>query len=228
MSITANIKSVLGELPSGTRLVAISKTKSMDEIMEAYNTGQRIFGENKVQEIVPKHDQLPKDIEWHLVGHLQSNKVKYIAQFVHLIHSVDSFGLIMEIEKQGQKLNRVINCLLQVYIAKEETKFGLNEKELQDLLTSPSFKAFQYVNVVGLMGMATYTDNEKQIRSEFRYLSDKFKKLKATNFKDNAEFKELSMGMSSDYQIAIEEGSTLVRVGSKIFGERYYNQLTSK
>lgn len=190
--------------------------------MEAYRAGQRIFGENKVQELVPKRDQLPKDIEWHLVGHLQSNKVKYIAHFVSLIHSADSLGLLMEIDKQGQKFNRVINCLLQVHIAREETKYGLDEQELQTLITSPNFLAFQNVRVAGLMGMATFTDNEQQVRKEFRYLAEIFKKLKATNFKDNEDFTELSMGMSSDYRIAIEEGSTLVRVGSKIFGERQY------
>jgi PLP dependent protein len=222
MDIASNIKSIRNELPSNTRLVAISKTKTIDEIMEAYRAGQRIFGENKVQELVPKHDQLPKDIEWHLVGHLQSNKVKYIAHFVNLIHSVDSLGLLMEIDKQGQKFNKVVNCLLQVYIAQEETKFGLDEQELQALMTSPNFLAFQNIKIVGLMGMASFTDDEDQIHKEFRHLAEIFKKLKASNFKDNKDFTELSMGMSSDYQIAIKEGSTLVRVGSKIFGERQY------
>ena len=224
MNIATNIKSVLSELPSNTRLVAISKTKTVDEIMEAYNAGQRIFGENKVQELVPKYEQLPKDIEWHLVGHLQTNKVKYIANFVHLIHSVDSLSLIMEIEKQGIKLNRTINCLLQVYIAKEETKFGFNEQELLELIATPSFKAFQHVKVFGLMGMASFTDNEEQIRSEFRHLANIFQKLKASTFRNDNGFKEISMGMSSDYKIAVEEGSTLVRVGSKIFGDRNYSK----
>ena len=224
MNIATNIKSVLSELPSNTRLVAISKTKTVDEIMEAYNAGQRIFGENKVQELVPKYEQLPKDIEWHLVGHLQTNKVKYIANFVHLIHSVDSLSLIMEIEKQGIKLNRTINCLLQVYIAKEETKFGFNEQELLELIATPSFKAFQHVKVIGLMGMASFTDNEEQIRSEFRHLANIFQKLKASTFRNDNGFKEISMGMSSDYKIAVEEGSTLVRVGSKIFGDRNYSK----
>jgi pyridoxal phosphate enzyme (YggS family) len=224
MDITTNINSIRNELPANTRLVAISKTRTADEIMEAYRAGQRIFGENKVQEIVPKYQQLPKDIEWHLVGHLQTNKVKYIANFIQLIHSVDTLGLIMEIEKLGNKFNRVINCLLQVHIAQEKSKFGLNEQELYQLISSPNFLACQNVKVVGLMGMATFTEDEQQIRKEFRYLAGLFQKLKATNFKDNEEFKELSMGMSSDYLIAVEEGSTLVRVGSKIFGERSYQQ----
>lgn len=224
MEIASNLKSVLSELPPQTRLVAISKTKPVEEIMEAYNAGQRIFGENKVQELVPKYQQLPKDIEWHLVGHLQTNKVKYIANFVHLIHSVDSLSLIIEIEKMATRANRVINCLLQVYIAKESTKFGLDEQELVKLITSPSFLACEHVNVVGLMGMATFTEDEDVIRKEFRYLADLFTKVKDTYFKDKEDFTELSMGMSDDYHIAIEEGSTLVRVGSKIFGERAYNQ----
>lgn len=223
MSISSNIKSILSELPQGTRLVAISKTKSVEEIMEAYDAGQRIFGENKVQELVPKYQQLPKDIEWHLVGHLQTNKVKYIGQFIHLIHSVDSLSLLIEIDKQGKKNSRIIDCLLQVYVAKEETKFGLNEQELHKIIDSPNIKAFENVRITGLMGMATNTDNQEQIRSEFRQLADLFHELKATKFKDNPEFKELSMGMSSDYALAVQEGSTLVRIGSNIFGERNYN-----
>lgn len=220
MDIASNLTSVWNELPARTKLVAVSKTRTVEEIMEAYHAGQRIFGENKVQELVPKYQQLPKDIEWHLIGHLQTNKVKYIANFVHLIHSVDTLGLLIEIEKLGSKFNRVINCLLQVHIAQEETKFGMNEEELLKLIASPNFQACQHVKVVGLMGMASFTDNEQQIRKEFRYLANIFQKLKSTSFKDDDDFAELSMGMSSDYLIAIEEGSTLVRVGSKIFGER--------
>ncbi|HEY4784510.1 MAG TPA: YggS family pyridoxal phosphate-dependent enzyme [Bacteroidales bacterium] len=222
MTIATNIQSITSELPANTKLVAISKTRTNEEIMEAYRAGQRIFGENKVQELVPKYHQLPKDIEWHLVGHLQSNKVKYIANFVHLIHSVDSLGLFLEIDKQARKINRVINCLLQVHIAEEETKFGLNEKELFELVTSPSFKASANVKINGLMGMASLSDNEEQIRNEFRHLAGIFKQLKETAFKDSSHFKELSMGMSSDYKIAVEEGSTFIRLGSKIFGERTY------
>jgi len=222
MAIASNIETVLSELNTNTRLVAISKTRTEAEILEAYHAGQRLFGENKIQELVPKHNQLPKDIEWHMIGHLQTNKVKYIASFIHLIHSVDSLGLYIEIDKQARKMNRVIDCLLQVHIAQEETKFGLNEQELQDLISSPNFLAIENVRVVGLMGMASLTDNEEHIRSEFRYLAKLFNKLKTNQFKDNLYFKELSMGMSSDYKIAMEEGSTLIRVGSKIFGERVY------
>ncbi len=222
MTIASNITSILSEIPANTKLIAISKTRTEAEIMEAYQAGQRVFGENKVQELVPKYNQLPKDIEWHLVGHLQTNKVKYISNFVYLIHSVESLGLFMEIDKQGRKINRIINCLLQVHIAQEETKFGLNEQELYELIASPSFKASENVRVMGLMGMASLTDNKEQIHNEFRYLADLFKRLKNTEFIDNPDFKELSMGMSSDYKIAVEEGSTMIRVGSKIFGERNY------
>ncbi|MDP4209648.1 MAG: YggS family pyridoxal phosphate-dependent enzyme [Bacteroidota bacterium] len=225
MSIAQNLQSVLAELPAQTRLVAVSKTKSVDEIMEAYQAGQRIFGENKVQELVPKYNQLPKDIEWHLVGHLQSNKVKYIASFVHYIHSVDSLAILIEIDKQAKRSNRVISCLLQIHVAEEQTKFGLGEAEVFALIDSPTFRVLDHVRVVGLMGMATNTDDEAKIRSEFRSLATIFKKLKAERFADDPDFKELSMGMSDDYHIAMEEGSTLVRVGSKVFGERDYGEL---
>jgi PLP dependent protein len=223
MNIALNIRSVLDELPTHVTLVAISKTKTIEEIMEAYQTGHRIFGENKVQELTYKYEQMPKDIAWHMVGHLQSNKVKYIAPFVDLIHSVDSLSLLKEIDKQAKKHNRVINCLLEVYIAEEETKFGLNDDEVIKLIESPEIETYMNVRIVGLMGMATYTDNNNQIRKEFRYLSTLFKNLKASHFADHPEFKEISMGMSSDYPIAVEEGSTLIRVGSKIFGERNYS-----
>jgi PLP dependent protein len=220
MSITLNLLSLRNELPTSVKLIAISKTKSVEQIMEAYRAGQRVFGENKVQELLPKHESLPKDIEWHLVGHLQTNKVKYIASFVDLIHSIDSLSLLREVDKQGRKINKVVKCLLQVYIAAEETKFGMDEKELLEMLSSPGFLACDNVEVVGLMGMATYTDNEAQIRKEFRSLVQLFNKLKSTVFIDKPAFKEISMGMSSDYKIAMEEGSTMVRVGSRIFGER--------
>jgi PLP dependent protein len=220
MSITLNLLSLRNEIPSSVKLIAISKTKSVEQIMEAYRAGQRVFGENKVQELLPKYELLPKDIEWHLVGHLQTNKVKYIASLIDLIHSIDSLSLLREVDKQGRKINKVVKCLLQVYIAKEETKFGMDEKELLEMLSSPGFLACENVEVVGLMGMATYTDNEAQIRKEFRSLFQLFNKLKSSVFIDKPSFKEISMGMSSDYKIAIEEGSTMVRVGSKIFGER--------
>jgi PLP dependent protein len=222
MNISANIRSILSELPKNVKLIAISKTKTNEEILEAYNAGQRIFGENKVQELAPKYQQLPKDIEWHMVGHLQSNKVKYIAPFVHMIHSVDSLSLLKEIDKQAKKNNRKIHCLLEVYIAGEETKFGLNDQEVYQLIESTYFSRITNVIIAGLMGMATFTDNKDQIRKEFRHLYELFKALKTSKFSGNPGFKEISMGMSSDYMIAIEEGSTMVRVGSKIFGERTY------
>ena len=205
-------------MPSDVTLVAISKTKPFIDIMEVYEEGHRIFGENKVQELVEKYDGLPKDIEWHLVGHLQSNKVKYIVPFVSMIHSVDSLKLLQEINKQGEKIHRKINILLQVYIAKEETKFGLDDNELDEILKQKN--TLSNIQFCGLMGMATNTDDEKVVRNEFKSLKDLFKKVKAEYFLNDASFKEISMGMSGDYQIAIEEGSTMVRVGSSIFGGR--------
>lgn len=222
MAIAENIKTILSEIPSHVTLVAISKTKPLEAIMEAYNAGHKIFGENKVQELTTKYEQLPKDIEWHLVGHLQTNKVKYIAPFVSLIHSVDSLSLLKEIDKQGKKNNRIICCLLQVYIASEETKFGLSEDELNELVHSEAFRSLTNVSVCGLMGMATFTDNTSQIQKEFNSLYRIFQRLKETLYANHPEFKEISMGMSSDYRIAIEEGSTMVRIGSDIFGERNY------
>lgn len=222
MEIASNIQAIRNEIPETVKLAAISKTMTVEDIMQAYNAGQRLFGENKVQELIPKHLQLPKDIEWHLVGHLQSNKVKYIASFVHLIHSIDSLSLLREIDKQASKYNRVIRGLLQVHIAQEDTKFGLSEKELFELVQSPGFLACHNVQIIGLMGMATLTDDQEQIRAEFRYLASLFQKLKTTVLSDNPNFKEISMGMSSDYKIAIEEGSSIIRIGSKIFGERNY------
>lgn len=218
--IAQNLADIKSQLPSDVTLVAVSKTKTVDEILDAYNAGQRIFGENKVQEITTKHEELPKDIQWHLIGHLQSNKVKYIAPFVTLIHSVDSLKLLTEINKQALQINRVINCLLQFHIATEETKFGLNFEEAQELLESEQFSEMRNVNIVGVMGMASFSDNEEQVRGEFRTLENYFHVLKSHYFKFNDDFKVISMGMSSDYKLAIEEGSTMIRVGSSIFGSR--------
>jgi pyridoxal phosphate enzyme (YggS family) len=218
MSITNNIKKITSELPTNVVLVAVSKTQPNNAILEAYQTGQRIFGENKVQELVAKYESLPKDIEWHMIGHLQTNKVKFIAPFVHLIHGIDSFKLLAEVNKHAQSNHRIINVLLQVFIAKEETKFGFSEEEIIGLLNSKAFQELKNIKVVGLMGMATNTDNKQQIRNEFKTLKQLFVKLQTLNFKPQT----LSMGMSSDYKIAIEEGSTMIRVGSSIFGERNY------
>ncbi len=222
MDTTSNLRKILSELPSHITLVAVSKTHSAEEIMKAYEAGHRIFGENKVQELVPKYDQLPKDIKWHFIGHLQSNKIKYITSFIHLIHSVDSLSLLKEIDKYGIKYNRIVNVLLQIYIAKEESKFGFDEEELMAMFQSPNYLACNHVRVCGLMGMATNTENEVIIRNEFRSLTVLFRKLKETVFLNTDFFKEISMGMSSDYIIAIEEGSTIIRVGSRIFGKRDY------
>ncbi len=219
MSIVAdNLLKIKSSLPTHVTLVAISKTKTVEDIMLAYNANQRIFGENKVQELVDKYEQMPKDIEWHLVGHLQTNKVKYIAPFVSLIHSVDSYKLLQEINKQGTKVNKKISVLLQIYIAKEESKFGLDENELNDILKDKN--SFTHIQFVGLMGMATNTEDENIVRKEFASLKTLFDKIKASYFYDDIAFKEISMGMSGDYKIAIEEGSTMVRVGSSIFGGR--------
>lgn len=224
MSIPEQLEKIKGELPQYVKLIAVSKTHPVNVIMEAYNAGHKIFGENRVQELISKYDVMPKDIEWHLIGHLQTNKVKYIAPFVSLIHSVDSFKLLWVIEKEAQKCNRIIDCLLQVYIASEETKFGLSADELHELLQNPEFEQLQNVRVCGLMGMATFTDNMEQVRMEFRFLKNLFNEVKQTYFKNHPWFKELSMGMSSDYRIAIEEGSTMVRIGSNIFGHRSYTE----
>ena len=216
MSIKENLKRIKSQLPEEVTLVAVSKTKTNKEIFEAYKAGQRIFGENKVQEMTTKWDALPKDIEWHMIGHLQRNKVKYIAPFVSLVHGVDSLRLLKEIDKQAKKSDRVIPCLLQMHIAEEDSKFGLNESELIEIL---EYEALGNIKVVGLMGMATFTQNTDQIRKEFKKLKSHFEFLR-TKIPDA---KVLSMGMSGDYQIAIEEGSTMVRIGSSIFGARNYN-----
>jgi len=218
-SIIDNIKRVKSELPEGVTLVAVSKTKPNKDIMEAYEAGQRVFGENKVQEMVQKWEDLPKDIEWHMIGHVQRNKVKYMAEFVSLIHGVDSPRLLKEINKQAKKHDRVIPCLLQIHIAEEDTKFGLDKAELEELIESDTFKAMENIKIVGLMGMATFTDDTDQVRREFAQLKSMFDDL-TTKLHD---ITTLSMGMSGDYQIAIEEGSNMVRIGSSIFGARNYS-----
>jgi PLP dependent protein len=222
MSIKNNITLFSDSLQgSSCRLIAVSKTQPIEKLQEAYQAGQRVFGENKVQEMEQKFEALPKDIEWHMIGHLQTNKVKYIASFVSLIHSVDSIKLLDEINKQGKKINRIIPCLLQIYIANEDTKFGFSETEVMDLLSH--FPAsYSHVEISGLMGMATFTDNQEHIRNEFHGLKKLFERIKTMELPASVKMKELSMGMSADYKIAVEEGSTLVRVGTSIFGERNY------
>ena len=209
-------------LPEGVRLVAVSKTKPEEDIMTLYNEGQRIFGENKAQELKGKYEHLPKDIEWHLIGHLQTNKVKYIAPFVSMIHSIDSYELLKEVNKHAIKHERVLNCLLQFHIAQEETKFGFLLDECEAMLNDPGFADLKNIKICGVMGMASLTDNQEQIHREFHTLHEYFNLLKTKYFSSNPDFKELSMGMSEDYPIAIEEGSTLIRVGSAIFGARNY------
>lgn len=218
MSIADNIKNIKKDIPDEVTLVAVSKTKPNAALIEAYEAGQRIFGENKVQEMTQKWESLPKDIQWHMIGHVQRNKVKYMAEYVDLIHGVDSFRLLKEIDKQAKKHNRTISCLLQIHIAEEETKFGLNEKELLEIINSQDFKILKNIKIEGLMGMATFTTDSKQIRKEFKNLKVLFDILKDELPHSNI----LSMGMSGDYQIAIEEGSTMVRIGSSIFGARNY------
>ena len=219
MSIQQNLLQIKSQLPSNVTLVAVSKTKPVEDLMEAYNAGQRIFGENKIQEMTEKWEQMPKDIQWHMIGHVQTNKVKFMAPFVSLIHGVDSLKLLQEINKQAKKNNRTIDCLLQIYIAEEETKFGLDEEELTSLLTSNEFQELKNIQIVGLMGMATFTANKDQIKKEFLHLKSIFDTNK--NLKSEiCNLNTLSMGMSGDYQLAIECGSTMVRIGSSIFGGR--------
>lgn len=223
MNIRKNLDKVRKELEkTECKLIAVSKTYAAETIREAYDEGQRDFGENKVQEIVSKKDLLPEDIRWHLIGHLQSNKVKYIAPFIHLIQSVDSLKLLREINKEGRKNNRMINCLLQIHIAEEESKFGMSFEECEQLLSSAELANLENIQVLGLMGMATFTENCDQVKKEFRKLNVFFKNLKTKPLSKNVSLKELSMGMSGDYKIALEEGSTMVRVGSAIFGQREY------
>ncbi|MBT8263418.1 MAG: YggS family pyridoxal phosphate-dependent enzyme [Bacteroidia bacterium] len=217
MSISENIKEFKTGLPDGITLVAVTKTKPVSEIMEAYETGQRVFGENKIQEMEAKWRKMPEDVEWHMIGHVQRNKVKYMAEFVSVVHAVDSLKLLKEINKQAAKHQRVIHCMLQLKIASEETKFGMHEEDAKALLNSEELKALENIKVVGLMGMATFTDDEEQIRGEFQRLKNLYDSLK-----ERYNFSELSMGMSGDYKIAIAEGSTMIRVGSAIFGARNY------
>ena len=222
MSIAENIDLVKANLPAHVQLIAVSKTKPANLLMEAYAHGQRAFGENKVQELAWKFEELPKDIKWHFIGHMQTNKVKYIVPFVHLIHGIDSFKLLRTIDNEAKKANRIIRCLLQFHIAEEETKFGFSLAEVEEMLKSEEFILLENVKISGVMGMATYTDDETQIHKEFACLKAYFDMLKSEYFADEPEFKEISMGMSGDYLIAAKEGSTMVRIGSTIFGERNY------
>lgn len=222
MGIKSNLLNVLSELPEQTHLVAVSKFHPNEAIMEAYEAGQRIFGESKVQEMTQKYESLPKDIEWHFIGHLQTNKIKYMVPYVTLIHGIDSYKLLAEVNKQAAKVNRIIPCLLQMHIAQEETKFGFSFEECKEMLAAGEWKELRNIRINGLMGMATNTDSTEQIDKEFRSLNTFFKEIKQIYFPEEPTFKELSMGMSHDYHRAIDEGSTLVRVGSKIFGERNY------
>jgi pyridoxal phosphate enzyme (YggS family) len=220
MIIANKLQKLYGELPKEVTLVAVSKTKPIADLQDAYDAGQRVFGENKVQEMCTKWEQLPKEINWHFIGHLQRNKVKYLAPFVDLIHGVESFRLLKEINKQAQKNNRVIDVLLQFFIANEETKFGLSFEEAEAILSDENFKELQNVRICGVMGMASFSNNQEQIREEFKTLKSTFDKLKSTFFDNEKSFNVISMGMSGDYKIAIEEGSTMIRVGSSIFGKR--------
>lgn len=222
MDIQANLKEVLDQLPEGVRLVAVSKFHPNGAIEEAYKVGQRIFGESREQELSTKYETLPKDIEWHFIGHLQTNKVKYIAPYIAMIHAVDSYKLLAEIDKQAAKYNRVIPCLLEIHIAQEESKYGFTFDTCRQMLEEGGWKQLKHVCIAGVMGMGTNTDDEKEVEKEFRSLADFFKSLKQDYFSQTDSFKEISMGMSHDYQIAIKCGTTLVRVGSKIFGERIY------
>jgi pyridoxal phosphate enzyme (YggS family) len=223
MSIKNNLLHIKSSLPNTVTLVAVSKTKPISDILEAYEAGQRIFGENKIQEMTEKWEQMPKDIQWHMIGHVQTNKVKYMAEFVSLIHGVDSLKLLQEINKQAHKHQRTIECLLQIHIAQEETKFGLNTEELEEIVTAlQNTNTLNNIKVIGLMGMATFTDNQDQLKDEFSSLKTIFEKYKTISL-PNFQLNTLSMGMSGDYQLAIDCGSTMVRIGSSIFGERNYN-----
>jgi pyridoxal phosphate enzyme (YggS family) len=222
MNISERLANIKSELPEQVTLVAVSKTKPIEDILEAYNAGQRVFGENKIQEMVEKHEQLPEDIKWHMIGHVQRNKVKYMANFVSLVHGVDSFKLLKEINKQAAKHNRTIDCLFQLKIAEEDSKFGMTKEDIATIINSEAFSGLSNINIVGLMGMATFTDNQNQIKKEFSYLKSTFDNLKNLQT-TNCNLNTISMGMSSDYQLAIACGSTMVRIGSSIFGARNYN-----
>lgn len=223
MSVTENLYTIKRTLPENVKLVAVSKTKPNAYILEAYQTGQRIFGENKVQDLVQKQKSLPQDIQWHFIGHLQSNKVKNIAPFISLIHAVDSLKLLKTINKEAENNNRVINCMLQFHIAEEDTKFGLNLEEAKKIIEYEDFRTLTNIKIVGVMGMATYTDNVEQIAREFKLLKSIFDYLKTYYFNEDQLFSEISMGMSNDYLVAVEQGSTMVRIGSTIFGPRAYH-----
>ena len=220
MTITENLKFIHNQLPAKVKLVAVSKTKHIGQIYQAYQTGQRAFGENKIQELIKKWQELPKDIEWHFIGHLQSNKVKQIVPFISLIHSIDSYKLLATINKEAEKWSRVVPVLLEFHVASEESKFGLTLSGADEMLSSPDIESLKNVSITGVMGMATFTDDQELIKSEFRQLSNIFHFLKGKYFYHNDQFCEISMGMSDDYPIAIAEGSTIVRIGSKIFGAR--------
>jgi PLP dependent protein len=219
-AIGENINRIRKEIPSNVALIVVTKTQSNERLLEAYEAGERIFGENRVQELVPKHEALPKDIEWHMIGHLQSNKVKYIAPFINCIHSIDDTRLLSVIDKEAAKHGRTIRVLLQFHIAQEETKFGLSLEEAEDFLKKPDLAKLKHISIAGVMGMATFTSDEIQVRNEFRSLKKIFDTLKTNFFSQSTDFSEISMGMSGDYKLAIEEGSTMVRVGSSIFGNR--------
>ena len=218
--IINNITKLKKELPLSVKLIAVSKTRPVEDILVAFNAGHRIFGENRVQELLSKKDHLPSDIEWHLIGHLQSNKVRFIVPFVSMIHSVDSFKLLKVIDNEAFKIDRMVDCLLQIHIAREETKFGFSMAEINEMLESDDFRNIRSVRICGVMGMATFTDDKNQVKDEFSFLTQCFNSLKSGHFKDAGHFREISMGMSGDYQIAIDMGSTMIRVGSNIFGER--------
>ena len=222
--IKENLAKIRAMVPEGVTLVAVSKTKPNSDILEAYEAGQRVFGENYPQEMRDKHEALPQDIQWHFIGHLQTNKIKYIIPYVTLIHSIDTANLLEAVNKEAKKHERVVDCLLQVHIALEETKFGLDLDEARQLLGSEAFRQMENVRICGVMGMGTFTDDMEEVRKEFKHLKGIFDTLKKEYFADQPQFKELSMGMSEDYPIAIEEGATLIRVGSKIFGARVYNK----
>ena len=221
--IKENLEKIRATLPKSVTLVAVSKTKPVSDLQEAYDAGQRIFGENHALEMRDKHEALPKDIQWHFIGHLQTNKIKYIIPFVTLIHSIDSANLLEAVNKEAKKHDRIVDCLLQFHIAQEQTKFGLDMEEAKQLLGSEDFKAMENIRICGVMGMATFTEDMNEVRKEFKHLKEIFGTLKNEYFANQSQFKEISMGMSDDYPIAVEEGATLVRVGSKIFGARNYN-----
>jgi hypothetical protein len=222
MTIKENLNNIKSTLPEHVTLVAVSKTKPVSDLMEAYNAGQRIFGENKIQEMAEKHEDMPKDIEWHMIGHVQRNKVKYMASFVHLIHGVDNLKLLKEINKEAKKHDRIIDCLLQIKIAEEDSKFGMTAEAASEIIQSKNFSELKNINIVGVMGMATFTDDKIQIKKEFNLLRTTFEALKKLEYA-NCQMQTISMGMSSDYELAIDCGSTMIRVGSSIFGDRSYN-----